>query len=207
MRRAKNRMNNRKGAAAVELALVAPVLCLLLAGTSDVVGFYRAQLRVETASVQIAQIVSQCTQITNNGASGDTEEFFAYGQSIVGNLVDLRTTNGPGAIIISAIGMVNNVPKVRWQVRSGNTNQTSSFGLVNGNAAISGNMTFNNTQTLFAVEVYGSLNNAYVLSSRMMGSVLGRLQGIALLASRAPSPASLQTPPSTSASPAKVCTA
>lgn len=195
------RVRNRRGGASLEMALVSPILLLLLAGTSDVVNYHRTHMRIETASALIAQVVSQCARITN---TGDVNEFFNYGQATVGSLADLRSTTGNGAIIISAIGMVNNAARVRWQVRTGNPTQPSVFGVSGGPASLSGNMTFSASQTLFAVEVYGAANT-YVLSRGFMGSMFGPLNGVTLLASRAADPLQLQSTPATSTS--RDCTA
>jgi len=186
----------RRGIASVELALFAPVLVLLLAGISDVVTYYRAQLRFETASAMVGQIVSQCTTITNQA---DVNEFFSYAQTIVGNLTNLSSTNGTGAIIISAMGVVttNNVaaPRIRWQLRSGNPTRNSTFGTVNNVANLgAGNNTVGNGETIFGIEIYGS-TQAYVLSQTIMGSLLGPLKGITLFASRATDATSLQNAP------------
>ena len=191
----------RRGTATVEMALVAPILLLLLAGTSDVVNYHRAHLRIETASALIAQIVSQCTRITT---TGDTDQFFAYGQATVGTLVDLRSTSGVGSIIISAVSLVGGTTRVNWQVRTGNATQPSSVGTTGGVATLSGNMAMPSGQTLFVVEVYGS-TQTYVVSSGMMGSFIGPLRGVTAYLSRATDPTSLQTAPATSAT--RDCTA
>lgn len=188
----------RRGIASVELALVAPVLVLLLAGVSDVVTYYRAQLRFETASAMLGQIVSQCSTITNQA---DANEFYSYAQTIVGNLTNLSSTNGTGAIIISAMGVTtaNNVtaPRIRWQLRSGNPTQNSTFGAVNGVANLgAGNNTVGNGSTIFGIEIYGS-TQAYVLSQNIMGTLLGPLKGVTLFASRATDATSLQNAPRT----------
>lgn len=190
----------RRGVATVEMALVAPIVLLLIAGTVDVVRHLRAHLRVETAAVQIAQIVSQCTRIN---APGDTDRLWSYGQAVAGNIVDLRSTNGTGAIVVSAISMVGNAPQVRWQQRSGNPTYSSRFGTPGNTAILSDNMTVPAGQTLFAVEVTGA-SQAWVFGSGMMGSLLGQLTGVTMYLSRATDPTQLQAAPTNST--ARACT-
>ncbi len=191
---------NRRGTATVEMALVAPFLLLMLAGTSDIVNYHRTHLRIETASALIAQIVSQCTRITAPRATGapdgDTEQLFVFGQAAVGALADLRSGTGSGSIIISSLGQVSNVTRVRWQVRTGNTTQPSSVGATGAVATLSGNMSVPVGQTLFVVEVYGT-TQTYVLSRGFMGSLFGPLRGVTAYLSRASDPTSLQTAPAT----------
>lgn len=191
----------RRGTAAVELAVGAPFLFLLLAAGADVVNYHLAQQRVESASAQLAQIVTQCSAITT---TGDTNEFINFAQTAVGNRVNLTNAAG-GALIISALGVVNNAARVRWQVRSGNTTWVSSFGTTATNpATLSGNMTLLASETYFGVEIYGQ-TQAYVISNNLMASFLGTLRGVTVMVSRASDPVSLQTTPTTSSS--RNCTA
>ena len=195
------RARNRRGTAAVELALGAPFLFLLLAGGADVVNYYLAQQRIESASTLLAQIITQCNAITT---TGDTNEFVNYAQAAVGSRINVTSSAG-GALIISSMGLSGGAARVRWQIRSGNTNFASSFGTTATNpATLSGNMTLMANETYFGVELYGTMQ-AYVLSTRMMTAFLGTLRGVTVMVSRAGDPLALQTAPANSTT--RSCTA
>lgn len=194
-------VRSRRGIAALELALVAPVLLTLLLGMTDLVNYYRVQLRMDTAAVQIAQIVSQCKRITT---PGDIDQFWAYGQSLMGNQASLTATSPKGTVVVSAVSMVGTATKVRWQSRVGSTAYTSRVGIAGGNALLTGAM-IPAGQTLFVVEANGAAQQPFVLSQAFMASQLGQLTGMTLFLSRATDPVSLQSPPATSS--VRDCTA
>ena len=187
------RARNRRGSAALELALGAPFLVLLLAGGADVINYYLAQQRIESASALLAQIITQCNTVTN----ADVNDFANFAQMAVGGRVNIRSTTS-GSMIISAISLTNNAAnsaRVRWQYRTGVANQVSSFGTVNNAPALSGNMTLVANQTYFGVEIMGT-TQVFVLSPRIMNSFIGPLRGVTLMVSRAANVVPLQTAPS-----------
>jgi Flp pilus assembly protein TadG len=121
---------DRRGVAAVEFAIIAPVLILLALATSDLVQFIRSQLRLDETAVQLGQLVSQCDSIS----TGDTQQFWNYAQQIIGSLGQVTgdPKKTPGAVIISAVYSQNGANKLAWQVQTGNPNQSSSVGGVVG---------------------------------------------------------------------------
>ena len=99
------------------------------------------------------------------------------------------------SITVRVSGNSVTAPRIRWQLRSGNPSQNSTFGTVNNVANLgAGNNTVGNGETIFGIEVYGS-TQAYVLSQRIMGTLLGSLKGVTIFASRATDAASLQNAP------------
>jgi TadE-like protein len=194
-------VKSRRGIAALELALVAPGFLLLLLGMTDLVNYYRIQLRMDTASAQVAQIVSQCLSITT---PGDTDQFWAHGQSLMGNQASLTAAPLKGTVVVSAVAMVGTAMKVRWQSRVGNTGYVSRVGVTGGDAVLAAGMVPDG-QTLFVVEANGAPQQTFVLSQGFMASQLGQLTGMTLFLSRAPNPITLQSPPTNSA--VKDCTA
>lgn len=189
---------NRRGSATLEIALLAPILLLLLAGTGDVFNHQRLYMRLESASTLVAQMVSQCTNVTSRG---DANQFFAHAQAAVGDSADLRGTSG-GAIIISAIG--GSGPTVLWQLRSGNATQPSMIGTPGGPAYLAGGMTVPDGQTLLAVEIYGT-SSPYVLSPGLMRSMFGPLASITVFVSRSPTAPVLQS--ASGVADSRICTA
>ena len=93
---ARRAARDRRGVAAVEFAVAAPFLMLVLLGFSDVVQMGRGHLRVQSAATQIGQIVSQCRQVSK----GDEAQLVKLAESILGNV----TQGGGWSVVITAIG-------------------------------------------------------------------------------------------------------
>ena len=181
---------DRRGVAAVEFAIVAPVLIVLALATADLVQFIRSQLRLDATAVQVGQLVSQCNSITD---SGDISQFWTYAQRIVGGLGTVTGANAQGAVIISAVYTLNGKNTLAWQKKTGNPTQASSVGSTQGKAAtITEGFVVPAGQTLLVTEV--SLpQQPWVFSAGFMGSVLPAvLNGTTLFLTRAPNAPSLQ---------------
>lgn len=161
----------------MELALLAPVLLLLLAGTSDVIGHNRAAMRLDSASAAAAQGLAQCSRLRAPA------QYFASAQASLNGLVDFSSRQGGGAMIVSAIQAVDATPTVTWQARVGDPTQRSVVGVQGGRAALSGGMAVPAGQTLIAVEVYGQ-PTSFVLSPGFMRSLFGPLSGVSIFSSR-----------------------
>jgi hypothetical protein len=196
----------RRGVAASEFALVAPLFALILLATADVIRVFRAQIRMEMIAVQIGQIVSQCTRITT---PGDTNEFWGHATRIGAGLVDVTAQ---GSMILSATSLdtVNNRNRLDWQVRTGNFAARSTLGTIQpgGEPTVRGRngaaFLLPRGQTMMVFEA-----NAVVipwrLSVGLIGTVLPReINGMTMFLSRSADPARLQTPPVQSA--ARECT-
>jgi Flp pilus assembly protein TadG len=193
---------DRRGVAAVEFAIIAPVLILLALATSDLVQFIRSQLRLDETAVQLGQLVSQCDSIS----TGDTQQFWNYAQQIIGSLGQVTgdPKKTPGAVIISAVYSQNGANKLAWQVQTGNPNQSSSVGgVVGGPANITEGFTVPANETLLVTEVYLPLQ-AWVFSAGFIGNVMNTvLNGTTLYLTRASDGAALQKAPQGSS---PVCT-
>jgi Flp pilus assembly protein TadG len=190
---------DRRGVAALEFAVVVPVLLLLSLATADLVRFIRSQLRLDSTAVQLGQLVSQCNRITT---PGDTDQFWAYAQRIIGSLGTVTGTSPQGSVIISAVYSQSGANKLAWQKRTGNTAQASSVGSTAGGAAtIKEGFVVPTGQTLLVTEV--SLpQQPWVFSANLMGNVLPKvLNGTTLFLTRAPDAPSLQQQPAASAQP------
>jgi hypothetical protein len=184
----------------MEFAAVAPFFILLVVGTYDIVQFLRLQLRLETVAVQIGQIVSQCTSVTD---PGDTAQFWAHGQEIAGDMADLRGSRG--AIILSAVFNDNGANRVAWQVRTGGAGFRSAIGNRGGPATFPDDLLVPAGQTMIATEVFATAQ-PWVLSANLLGALVPTtLHGSSMLLSRAPNAARVQQSPTTSN--AMACTA
>jgi Flp pilus assembly protein TadG len=199
----------RRGIAASEFALMAPLFALTLLAASDVVRVFRAQIRMEMIAVQLGQIVSQCNRITT---PGDTNDFWAHAARIGGGLVDVNSATG-GAMILSAVSLdtVNNRNRLDWRVRTGNASTASIF----GNTAVGGAPVLRGTnsvaflmplgETLMVFEAY-AIVIPWQLSVGLIGTALpGTVSGVTMFLTRVSEPARLRTPPTNSN--ARDCTA
>jgi hypothetical protein len=193
-------LRQRRGMVSVEAGLMAIPIALIVLGMTDVVNLFRAHLRVESAALQLGQLVSQCNIITT---PGDTNQFWIYAQRIVGNLGTVTGTGASGAVVISAVGRVNNANQIAWQQRTGSTAHASEIGVAGGAAAIPGGFQVPAGQTLFVTEVF--LPHATwdtAVRHRLMSSPENRvLQGSTMFLTRAPDAPSLLLAPTASANP------
>lgn len=201
MRPASRRTLGRRGLVATEFALVVPLFFLVALATADLIRVFRAQLRTETISVQIGQIVSQCRTIT----AGDVANFWVQAGRIAGDVIDVNSGGG-GAMVISAVsrrvdgsGNPINANTLSWQRRTGNTAHTSRLRQTTAGqvATVSDSFIVPTGQTLLVTEVF-AIVRPWILSAGLIGTVLDRnIFGTTLFLSRAPQPVTLQTAPST----------
>jgi Flp pilus assembly protein TadG len=190
---------DRRGAVALEFALFAPVLIFLVLATFDLVTLYRVQMRLDAAAAQIGQIASQCNRFTT---PGDTGQFWAHAERIVGGSNVITGAAAQGAMILSAVYSVNNANRVAWQQRTGSALHASSVGTAGNRAQIGENFLVPANQTLLVTEIFVP-RQAWVLSSAVMGDNLlpSVLYGVSLFATRSPDAIAIQTPPTASANP------
>lgn len=185
----------RRGMAAVEFGLLAPVLVLVLMASADLVATMRAQIRVETVATQIGHIASQCQTLTS---PGDTQHLFAHGQRLVGSLGVVTGPTTAGAIVITAVYRVGSTNRIAWQVRDGSATFASSVGssVRDSEATVAGDYVVPPGQTLIVTEIF--LNrNAWVLSSGFFGtSGLATAQAAKLYLTRASDAAAISAVPS-----------
>ena len=184
---------SRRGTAAIETALVAPLFLFIALCTADLIRVFRAQLRAEAVAVQIGQIVSQCRTITS---PGDANAFWAHAGRIAGGVIDVDG----GAVIVTAVGRASNANRALWRLRHGNVTQASSVAAtIPGAATIANGFVVPDGQTLLVTEVYAEVQ-PWVLGAGLIGTLLPRmLNGTSLFLSRSPDPVSLQAAPRNSA--------
>jgi Flp pilus assembly protein TadG len=188
----------RRGSAAVEFGLLAPVLLLLAMAGTDLVNFMRAQMRVDSAAQQLGQLISQCNRIAT---PGDTDQFWAYAQRIVGSLGSVNGATAAGAVVVSAVGLVEGANRVAWQQRSGSALHASEVGIAGGAANLAGGMVVPAGQTLFVTEVFLP-REPWSLATGFFGTAAAQvLRGSTLFLTRAPDAPSLQLPPVNTAQP------
>ena len=105
---------DRRGIAAAEFAFVAPVLMLLVLGTTDMVTWMRAWLQVTRAASEVGQIIGQYTQLHESDFTGT---FYPIAQNIAGSVTVQCIPGGAasGNVIISGVITANGKSTVSWQ--------------------------------------------------------------------------------------------
>lgn len=191
-------LRRRDGAVTMEFGLLLPALALIGLAMTDVVNLFRAHLRVESAALQLGQLVTQCNVISS---PGDTDQFWTYAQRIVGNLGMVTGANAAGAVVVSAVGRVDNANRVAWQRRTGSTLHQSLIGTEGGGAALPGGFQVPAGQTLFVTEVFLPRQDWVVAAALVEHNASRVLRGSTMLLTRAPDAPSLLLPPLGSANP------
>lgn len=147
-----------RGVAALETAIVIPILVILLIGVAEVGSTILTGHKLNTTASRIGDLVTQQQKLTQAGLN----DIFAAVQHIAGE------TYGPhGVVIISAVTGQNGAPRVSWQQRGGGTlNEPSRVGANGAAATLPPNFTVSNGETVIVVEVlleHGSVVSDMVL--------------------------------------------
>jgi hypothetical protein len=98
----------RRAAAAVEFAMVAPILALLMLGTWDLTAYIRAYFRVERVAAEVANLTGQYERLTQ----ADINQIFSAAQQIAGSI---EVTQLAGRTIISVVEGTAQGNRMRWQ--------------------------------------------------------------------------------------------
>lgn len=209
MRSARRTAGCRRGVAALELALLALALLVLLLAGFDLVQTLRAQFRVDAAANQLGQIISRCPAIT---VPGDTTLLWWHAQQILGNLGTVTGATAGGSVIVTAVfgdpanatGGATPVNRVAWQQRTGRTDILSSVGsnVRNSVATISNGFIVPAQQTLIVTEIRLP-RQPWIFAAGFMGNNAPRtVRGTTLFLTRAPDAAAVQAVPAASNTPA-----
>lgn len=100
---------DRRGVAAVEFALAAPLLLLLSLGTADVVFWMRARMRMEQAASQVALIAAQYSILYEGDFAGI---FQPVAQAAV---VGASLACPGGGMVVTGIDNPSGTPAVKWR--------------------------------------------------------------------------------------------
>lgn len=149
------RMDNR-GAAAVEFALVLPLLAVLVLGTVEVTFEIWSAQKAEKLSVTLADVVAQSQTVTIS----DLQKLVSASD----NIMDPFPFGDDGLVIISSVYRQVGDPtaKVNWQFKStGNLTAVSKIGEVNGDADLPQELTPNEKDNLIVAEVFYEYNSLF----------------------------------------------
>jgi Flp pilus assembly protein TadG len=162
-RRTKRFLASSRGLAAVEFALVAPFIILLMLTGTDLTIFMRTKMRLDGTATQLALVVTQYDKLY----AGDFTGLFNAAQTVAGTT---PVTGQFGTTIISGIVTDNNDRQtIAWQQRSPQATFNSLFGTALGAVpTLPNNYLMPKNSTLIAVEVFTSAS-PWVLSASLMG--------------------------------------
>lgn len=146
-----------RGVAAIETAIVIPILVILLIGVAEVGTKILTGHKLNTTASRIGDLVTQQSKITQTSLN----DIFAAVEHIAGEPYGTQ-----GVVIISAVTGQDGSPRVAWQRRgAGTLNEPSHIGAQGAVAQLPANFAVGNGETVIVVEVL--LNNGGVLSDMM----------------------------------------
>lgn len=155
--------------AALEFALVAPFVILLMLAGADLTFFMRAKMRLEATANQIALVVTQAQDLYASDFTNTTFNLFDTAQTIAGTT---PVTGLSGTTIITGIVTdANRRQTIAWQKISPQSTTTSLFGTPTHVPTLPDNYLMPASKTLIAVEVFTPAT-PWVFSASLMGGAV-----------------------------------
>jgi Flp pilus assembly protein TadG len=156
-------VGTRRGVAAVEFALVAPFIILLILAGTDLTIFMRTKMRADEAATSVALTVTQYQNLYDSDFTG----LFTAAQTVAGAT---PVTGLLGTTVITGIVTDGNDRQtIAWQKRSTQATSNSLFGTAVGSVPrLPNNYLMPKNSTLIAVEVFTSAS-PWILSATLMG--------------------------------------
>lgn len=124
-------LKGRRGVAAVEFALLMPVLILLLVGMVDITRYVSTVLKLERVSSGTADIGAQYNELRDSMTvvNGNEVGMLFLAAEQLAKPLDLPQY---GAVVITCIGDQGSGPAVMWQRRSGRVDAVSRISTGSG---------------------------------------------------------------------------
>ncbi|MBY0427801.1 MAG: pilus assembly protein [Alphaproteobacteria bacterium] len=146
--------DDTRGVAAVELALVLPMMLMLFLGVVEISNYVLINERTEKMTHTIADVVSQGETIT----IAELDNILAATSEI---MKPFPFSERGMVIITSVYRAVGDTPKVAWQYQGGGTlkNTQSSFGGTGFASPLPPGFTLNEKETVIIAEVYYNHQN------------------------------------------------
>ena len=156
-------VGTRRGVAAVEFALVAPFIILLILAGTDLTIFMRTKMRIDETATGVALIVTQYQNLYDSDFTG----LFTAAQTVAGAT---PVTGLLGTTVITGIVTDGNDRQtIAWQKRSTQATSNSLFGTAVGSVPrLPNSYLMPKNSTLIAVEVFTSAS-PWILSATLMG--------------------------------------
>ena len=159
--RVDRRAGSRRGIAAVEFALLAPIVLLVMLAGADLSLFMRTVMRMDETSTELALTVTQYDSLYD----GDFTTLFNAAQTIASGT---PVTGLFGATIISGIVYSGGKQTIAWQKISPSATFRSLFGVAGAVPVLPNRYVLPSGGTLIAVEVFTTAS-PWVLSVALMG--------------------------------------
>lgn len=138
---------DHRGAIAVELALFAPVLVMLVTSGVELNRYILLSQKIERASVTIADLTSQAETLTE----ADLTSLFG----VIGQVMKPYDLTGVGQVIVSSVGAENgNAPIINWQRSFGLTTNSSAFGAQGGVPTLPVGFVLRDGESVIVAEVF-----------------------------------------------------
>jgi Flp pilus assembly protein TadG len=153
---------------AIEFALVAPFILLLMLAGTDLTIFMRTKMRIDEVATEVALMVTQYQNLyVSDFSPPATAPLFDAAQIIAGTT---PVTGLLGTTIITGIVTdANDKQTIAWQYQSDQATFTSLFGTAKGSVpTLPNNYKMPINSTLIAVEAFTSAS-PWVLSASLMG--------------------------------------
>jgi Flp pilus assembly protein TadG len=137
----------RRGSAAVELALVLPLLATLLMSGMEYVRFLILNQKLERASAMVADVLSQA-QI------GLTLREIDAVFGAVDQMLEPFELSADGSVIVTSVSGEGAVARVQWQERYGHGSDHSAIGAKGETASLPYGLTLRDGENVLLAEVY-----------------------------------------------------
>lgn len=142
----------RRGAAAVEFALLVPLLILFFAATAEIVLYMRTWFRLERTAAEVANVASQAETL----ATADIAGLFEAARAVAAPVT--AWSSGPGSgrarTIIGVVAGTGGGNSVAWTCSRGDAGLANQ---VAGRAALPANFVVPNGQSVVVVEVVNAV--------------------------------------------------
>ncbi|ONG44770.1 hypothetical protein BKE38_27335 [Pseudoroseomonas deserti] len=145
--------------AAVEFALLAPFLALLLLGMADLGLWLRSWARLNRVSAELADIVTRRDTLDAAGLAA----IVAAGQAMAGRI---DVTGSQGATIVSAVQGSGTGNTMLWQKRTGSSTYASRFGTAGSAVVLPGQVLVRAGETVIIAELFTG-GGPWVLGRRL----------------------------------------
>ena len=168
------RLGPQRGVAALEFALVAPFILLVMLASADLTIFMRTKMRVDETATEMALVVTQYQNLYDSDFTG----LFNAAQTIAGTT---PVTGLFGTTIITGIVNSGGRQTIAWQKRSASATFNSLFGTSPGSVPVLPNSyLLPSGGVLIAVEVFTSASPWVLGASLMDASAATSLRSYAL---------------------------
>ena len=138
---------SESGLAAIEIALFAPILGLLLLGGYDVARYISIRTGVDKVAFSVADVTAQYKQLT---AAAMRQVFLITGTSLTS-----YSSGTNGVTVLTSVYLDKTTPKVSWQCYSSSgTGWTSKIGVAGGTATIDSSLLADVNDNVMVAEVF-----------------------------------------------------